>query len=184
MGGGLGVGRRVRAKITGGRGRSSPRSCNALVPVRSADDGVARVGDVVSGGGGKEWAPVPTFFRRRTVSSFPVSRNHRAHAGRKTQERDHGFGTVVVPRAPQLKRSALEAVRDEAGEFGCEVSCHRAGREAHGATPPLEATCEQHETAEPCLSEAFRLWARAAVVFSLPVADVGDTSARFHASSV
>ena len=78
----------------------------------------------------------------------------------------------------------LEAVRDEAGELGCEVCCPRAGREAHGATPPLEATCEQHETAEPCLSEAFRLWARAAVVFSLPVADVGDTSARFHASSV
>ena len=59
--------------------------------------------------------------------------------------------------SPQLKRSALETVRDEAGEFGCEVSCHRAEREAHGATPPLEATCEQHETAEPCLSEAARI---------------------------
>ena len=51
----------------------------------------------------------------------------------------------------------LEAVRDEAGELGCEVCCPRAGREAHGATPPLEATCEQHETAEPCLSEAARI---------------------------
>ena len=51
----------------------------------------------------------------------------------------------------------LEAVRDEAGELGCEVSRPRAGREAHGASPPLEATCEQHETAEPCLSEAARI---------------------------
>ena len=44
------------------------------------------------------------FFQRQTVPPFPVSRNHRSHAGRKTQERWYGFGTVVVPRAPQLKR--------------------------------------------------------------------------------
>ena len=101
--------------------------------------------------------PSANFFPAANRELFPGLSQSQVTRGAKNTGKSSRFCSLPVPRAPQLKRQILEAVRDEAGELGCEVSRPRAGREAHGATPPLEATCEQHETAEPCLSEAARI---------------------------
>ena len=110
------------------------------------------VGELVS-----QVGPSANFCSAPGCDSNFASLEGRGRPGPLKPKLESRFHPVLVPRAPQRKRQMLEAVRDEAGELGCEVCCPRAGREAHGATPPLEATCEQHETAEPCLSEAARI---------------------------
>ena len=63
-GGGLGVGRRAHEKAPGGRGRSSPRGWRRSVPVRSADDGVAREGVELSGSIRWDMGPTGKFLTK------------------------------------------------------------------------------------------------------------------------
>ena len=66
VGGGLGIGRRAHEQAPGGRGRSSPRGWRRSVPVRSADDGVAREGVELSGS-------TRCIVRRSSAESFQAT---------------------------------------------------------------------------------------------------------------
>ena len=145
----MGVGRRAHENAPGGRGRSSPRGWRRSVPVRSADDGVAREGVELSGSNRWDMGPTAKISVSMLCDSIFASLEGAGRSEALRQKIESRTGRCLDPRATPPRRSMLSP--DSPTRFGW---AHSLGRESGGWVSPRDPAPQGAPPATTGLTQA------------------------------